>query len=305
MSRALKQRFVQSVRKHRLWGPHEELLVAVSGGMDSMVLLDLLVATHGLLGGVLSVCCVDHGVRGESGKKDLAFVSHACAKYGIPFRPMTLKNDRKDEAALRRKRYSALQSVGGGAVIVTAHHADDQLETVLINLIRGSGPRGLAGIPRVRDNIVRPLLDFSREQLADWAQFRSLSWREDETNQSQKYLRNKIRLSIIPELKSIQNNITNGTTRLTEQLREDDQALNELLLKSDKWDEGEKAWPTPWLVTVHPAIARRSLLLHLNGVENRHIAAILHAAHQGSGKIELGAGRYVVVTKKRTGLACE
>ena len=300
MSHALLQRFVLSVRRHELWNADARLMVAVSGGLDSLVLLDLLVATKGLLGGILSVCCVDHGVRGEEGKADLVLVSGVCHQYDVPFHPVTLMNESTDEATLRVKRYAALQDVAGDALILTAHHADDQFETMLINLVRGSGPKGLAGIPRRRANIVRPLLDFSRAELADWAIYRSLVWREDETNLTLKYLRYKIRSLVIPELKGIQPNITSGITRLTEQLREDEAALQGLLAMSDGWDEKTKSWPTDWLRQNPAAIVRRSLLKHIQGVEHRHIDAILITARQGKGRVALSGGRCVLVSLEMT-----
>jgi tRNA(Ile)-lysidine synthetase-like protein len=305
MSRAMRQRFIKEVRRHHLWGADDRLLVAVSGGLDSMVLLDLLLATQGLLGGQLAVCSVDHGIRGDDGKEDLAFVAAICEQYGVPFHPVTLDNDDADEATLRAKRYAVLKGVARGDRILTAHHADDQLETVLINLLRGSGPRGLAGIPRQRENIVRPLLDFSRTELVEWAQMRDLAWREDETNQSHKYLRNKIRHSIIPLLKAEQSGITNGITRMTDQLREDEVALQQILQQVDPWNEETRSWPTSWLVQSPGALARRSLLQHIPSVENRHVQAILSAVQQGKGEIELGDGKRVLIEPLKTSLKSE
>lgn len=305
MSRAMRQRFIKEVRRHRLWGPDDRLVVAVSGGLDSMVLLDLLLATQGLLGGQLVVCSIDHGIRGDEGKGDLAFVAAICEQHSITFHPVTLNNDAVDEATLRAKRYAALNGVAHGDRILTAHHADDQLETVLINLLRGSGPRGLAGIPRQRENIVRPLLDFSRTELVEWAKTRDLSWREDETNQSHTYLRNKIRHLVIPMLKTYQLGITNGVTRMTDQLREDEVALQQFLQQVDPWNEETHSWPTSWLVESPAALTRRSLLHHIVGAENRHVQAILNAAHEGTGKIDLGEGKRVLIGPLKTSLKSE
>lgn len=305
MSRAMRQRFIKEVRRHQLWGPDDRLVVAVSGGLDSMVLLDLLQATQGLLGGQLAVCSVDHGIRGDEGKGDLAFVADICEQLGVTFHPVTLDNDAADEATLRAKRYTALKEVARGDRILTAHHADDQLETVLINLLRGSGPRGLAGIPRRRENIVRPLLDFSRNELVEWAQMRDLAWREDETNQSHEYLRNKIRHLIIPLLKTYQSGITNGITRMTDQLREDEVALQQILQQVDPWNDETRSWPTSWLVQSPAALARRSLLQHIPGAENRHVQAILNAALEGKGEIALGEGTRVFIEPLKTSLKSE
>lgn len=177
-------------------------VVAVSGGVDSVVLLDMLV--NGRLAeyevieppNQLIVAHFDHGIRPDS-PEDALFVQQLATKYGLRYETKSEKlgPDASEEKA-RQHRYAFLQSVAKkyNAVVVTAHHADDVIETVAINIARGTGWRGLA----VMDNtkIKRPLLTMTKAEIIQYAHEHSLQWREDSTNQDEKYLRNKLRKKI-------------------------------------------------------------------------------------------------------------
>ncbi len=172
-------------------------LVAVSGGIDSVVLLDML-AEKG--GHELTVAHFDHGIR-EDSAADARFVRGLAAKYGLPFvmRREELGAQASEELA-RARRYAFLheEAEKRGAKIVTAHHADDVVETVAINLLRGTGWRGLA----VLDNpqVFRPLLALTKEEIREHARKKRLEWVEDSTNEGVKYLRNRVRRAIAAEL---------------------------------------------------------------------------------------------------------
>ena len=167
-------------------------VVAVSGGIDSVSLLDMLtkLPQHELI-----VAHVDHGIR-ESSTHDAHFVSELAAKYQLPFEVIRydLGPDASEDIA-RTVRYAFLRSLARkhDAKIVTAHHADDVLESIAINIHRGTGWRGLA----THDSgVVRPLLAMHKAAILNYAQQAGLEWREDETNQSDRYLRNQIRKHI-------------------------------------------------------------------------------------------------------------
>lgn len=167
-------------------------VVAVSGGIDSVALLDMLtkLPNHELI-----VAHVDHGIR-ESSPHDAHFVSELSAKYELPFEVIRydLGPDASEDVA-RTLRYAFLRSLARkhDAKIVTAHHADDVLESIAINIHRGTGWRGLA----THDSeVVRPLLDMPKSTILRYARQAGLAWREDETNQSDRYLRNQIRKHI-------------------------------------------------------------------------------------------------------------
>jgi tRNA(Ile)-lysidine synthase len=178
-------------------------VVAVSGGIDSMVLLDVLVKRPDLS---LIVAHFDHGIRDES-DKDRKLVQEIAKKHGLQFvyDEGELGSDASESEA-RNARYEFLHKVrsnSGARAVVTAHHQDDLLETVIMNLIRGTGRSGLSPL-FTTDNIQRPLLGFTKEQITEYANQNNLIWHEDSTNSDTKYLRNYIRHEIIPKLNTPQ-----------------------------------------------------------------------------------------------------
>ena len=192
------------------------LLAAASGGLDSTVLADALARGAGLGGYRVVVGHVHHGLRGAEADADQAAVAALAEGLGLPFGveridPAAQREGHKSRArptlqeAARALRYAALERLAGalGADrIATAHHADDQAETVLLRLFRGTGPDGLGGIPeRSPDGrIVRPLLRLTRAELEAYARARGLVWREDASNASPRYARNRLRQRWLPGL---------------------------------------------------------------------------------------------------------
>lgn len=171
-------------------------VVAVSGGVDSVVLLDMLVSgkfgKHDLI-----VAHFDHGIRPDS-MDDAAFVRQLAAEYGLSFETKREELGRNaSEELARDRRYAFLRQAAERhkAVIVTAHHADDMIETIAINLTRGTGWRGLAVLDS--PGIWRPLLDMTKQELKAYAEAHKLEWREDATNQDTKYLRNDLRQKLV------------------------------------------------------------------------------------------------------------
>ena len=167
-------------------------IVAVSGGVDSVALLDMLarLTDHELI-----VAHFDHGIRPDSAK-DAEFVAELAKGYGVPFETVREElGSQASEELARARRYEFLRQLAAkhNAQIVTAHHADDAVETVAINLKRGTGWRGLAVLD---SDIVRPLLDMSKSEIHDYANKHGLTWREDSTNASDAYLRNRIRQTL-------------------------------------------------------------------------------------------------------------
>lgn len=178
-------------------------VVAVSGGVDSVVLLDMLVAQNDC---ELVVAHFDHGIRTDS-KNDRQFVQQLATKYGLPFEFAEGKlGAGASEAVARKARYDFLFSVikkHRSSVIVTAHHQADVLETLIINLLRGTGRKGLSSL-RSQPSVLRPLLDTSKIELINYAKAHNLNWHEDSTNLNENYLRNWVRLSIMPLLSDTQ-----------------------------------------------------------------------------------------------------
>ncbi|RIV33012.1 tRNA lysidine(34) synthetase TilS [Flagellimonas lutimaris] len=187
----------------------KKLLLACSGGADSVVLAHLCVAAN--LDIALAHC--NFNLRGEESDGDEDFVRELESKIGVEVYVKTFDTKQYVEThrgsvqmAARELRYQwfdELLKTKGFDYVLTAHHADDSLETFLINLSRGTGIDGLSGIPEVNEQVVRPLLPFSQEEIVEYATSESIEWREDSSNASSKYLRNKIRHQIVPILKEL------------------------------------------------------------------------------------------------------
>lgn len=178
--------------------PAGTYVVAVSGGVDSMVLLDLVRQQLDLK---LVVAHYDHGIRHDS-RLDREIVQATAKKLGIPFvyHEGKLGVDASEEAA-RKARYDFLHSVrkaSGAGAVLTAHHHDDVLETAIINMLRGTNRKGLSSLQSTQ-SIHRPLLHLQKQHLKQYAQDQGLVWREDSTNQDTRYLRNYVRHKILPQ----------------------------------------------------------------------------------------------------------
>lgn len=186
-----------------------KLLIAVSGGLDSMVLLDLISKTNI----EFAVAHCNFQLRGDESDADENFVKFYCEANSIQgffqkFNTMQFAEDEKVsiQVAARKLRYEwfyELLATENFDFVVTAHHLDDQLETFLIHFSRGTGLDGLTGIPSQNDKIIRPLLTFSRAEIETFAKENNLKWREDSSNASDKYVRNKIRHQVVPILKEL------------------------------------------------------------------------------------------------------
>ncbi len=226
----LPARVLEYGRSLDLFPKEGTLLVAVSGGADSMVLLDCLVRIRAALGVGLVVGHVDHRLRASSGA-DATFVEAHAGTLGLQavvrradVRVAARQSGRTIEEAAREVRYALLaemaREVGAGAV-ATAHTATDQAETVLMRLIRGTGPAGLAGVePDRGDGFIRPLLCATRDEVRQFARGRGLSFREDPTNRDLRFLRNRVRTQILPALRRLNPRIEFALSDLADDARD-------------------------------------------------------------------------------------
>ncbi|WP_407557740.1 tRNA lysidine(34) synthetase TilS [Winogradskyella sp. 4-2091] len=186
-----------------------KLLIAISGGIDSVVLAHLCQNLN--LNFSLAHC--NFNLRAEESDKDEAFVVEMAEDFDVEVfvqnfntEAYATEHKRSIQMAARELRYDWFKELAEQLnfdYILTAHHADDNLETFLINFTRGTGLNGLTGIPMINDNVVRPLLPFSRIQIEAFAKAHQITWREDASNASRKYLRNKLRHEVVPILKEI------------------------------------------------------------------------------------------------------
>lgn len=207
----LERQVVQFCRQVLQFTAQEKILIACSGGTDSMALAELLQRLRAVEPGwQLAICHVHHGLRGTAADHDAAQVEQYAAERQISFflRRVAAGQYAQNEGlsiedAARRLRYQALEEVrrlSGCTLIATGHHKEDQAETVLMRLLRGAGPTGLAGILPRRGVIVRPLLSLRRDELSAYCQVRHLTVCEDESNNDTTFLRNRIRHVLLPQL---------------------------------------------------------------------------------------------------------
>lgn len=205
----MQNRFNQHVENHFSFLKGKKLLLAVSGGLDSMALLHLLKNQ----GFDVSVAHCNFQLRGNESDEDETFVTQFCVENNIPFfvkrfdtEAFATDNKLSIQIAARTLRYAWFNEIrqeNGIDFLLTAHHLDDSLETFLINFTRGSGLDGLTGIPEQNNETIRLLLPFSRNDIHDFAIENTIEWREDSSNASDKYFRNKLRHQVIPVLKEL------------------------------------------------------------------------------------------------------
>jgi tRNA(Ile)-lysidine synthase len=206
----LAERVLEIIRRHELLHGGEAVLVAVSGGADSVALLDVLCEVRSLLDLRLACVHVNHGLRPEAGA-DADFVEHLAARYDVPFHLERVSVRRTPpweglEAEARRARYQAIEARAAAidaTRVAIGHTADDQAETVLMRLLGGAGPRGLAGIASRRGVFIRPLLETRRDEILAHLDARRLQWVEDASNRDPRFLRNRIRHDVMPMLADI------------------------------------------------------------------------------------------------------
>lgn len=208
------------------------VVCGLSGGADSTALLLALSELSGELGFSTAACHLNHGLRGEDSDSDERFCTELCGRLEIPLykrrenvREYSEKHESLEETA-RKVRYDffeeALAHFGENAVLATAHNANDNAETVLLNLIRGTGLRGLCGIPRERGRIIRPLLLIERREIEEFLAENRQNFVTDKTNFSVEYTRNKIRAKILPEILEMNPSFLSTISRMTENLRFDE-----------------------------------------------------------------------------------
>lgn len=282
-NRSLPVRFARHVRERELLTPGDAVVVAVSGGLDSVVLLHLLRFHPPLSDLRLTVAHLDHGLRARS-PQDAEWVRGLCRAWGIPARLEVLAEPPRGEARARELRYDFLrrvQEAEGGDRIVTAHHADDQAETVLFRVLRGTGPRGLGGIrERSPEGLVRPLLPFWRQELKAYAGYSRLCWREDPTNEDRRFARNALRHRIIPEAEAlVAAGARRSLVRLANIMAEDEAGIESLV--EAVLGEVVESW-SPKGVTLD----REALLALHRAVQARVMRAL--AERLGGGLDEVG-----------------
>jgi tRNA(Ile)-lysidine synthase len=292
------EKVLDTIKKYNMLCSGDNVVVGVSGGADSMALLHILKRFEQYLDIKVCVAHIHHGIRGQDADKDAEFVHQISKEWGIPFflkkadiPALSEKWHMSEEETGRWVRYSFFEEVchdTGANRIALAHHKDDNAETILHNIIRGSGLNGLAGIRAVRDeHVIRPLIEIGRAEIEEYCKEYDICFRHDYTNDDIKYTRNRIRHQLIPYIQENFNpNFTDTLIRMGHIAADDDDFLMDYargeLVKQAIVEDNDIRLPLDILLQMPTAIQRRMIRLaamHLMGrdyvLELRHIDSII------------------------------
>lgn len=251
-----------TIEKNGLISPCENVLVALSGGADSVCLLIVLTELSKKHGFKVSACHLNHGIRKDTAKRDQDFSKNLCEKYDIPFYSETINvpEIKKNcggsvETVAREERYTFFERAAKKLCcdkIATAHTMSDNAETVLFNLARGASSDGISGIPVIRETFIRPLINCTRAEIEDYLSDMSQDFVTDETNSDIEYTRNFLRLSVIPELKKINPLFEDAVFRLSQSATSDKEYF-----ETETEKLVEKNPSVSQLCDLHPALLHR------------------------------------------------
>ncbi len=291
MKTMLLEKVKADILKNNLIETGDSILVAVSGGMDSVCLLHLLLSLRDVFSIHLSVAHVNHMLRGAESDRDEAFVRELCEKYKIPFylKKVNIKiiaDEQKQsiEEAGRSVRYDFFRKIQKQyhiSKIATAHNKDDNVETVCMRFMRGTGIRGLGGIPIVNDfGVIRPLLHTSRKELERYVTETALPYVIDSSNLCDDYTRNQIRHHVIPYIENHFNQNFKDTLSDNLALYGETESFMELYTASVIWKYIQKEFygfsaEIPHLLQEHPAIAKRMIRITLNKLTGASVPNIV------------------------------
>ena len=259
---SFEQQILKTIHTHRLIEPDQAVVVAVSGGPDSVCLLHLL---RDLCSEVPLTCVyVDHLLRHEESVREIELVKHHCSRKSVDFTSVAVDvpaeveaTGDSIEACARRLRYGALEEVrcrSGANVIAVGHTADDQVEELLLRLIRGSGLKGLSGMRFQRGRVIRPLLEVSRQQVLAYLDERGYEFCHDSSNESNRFLRNRIRLELLPLLERRFNPSIRSTILKTVNILEQEEEF--MAAESDRFYQSHvKIGSNGVGATEHPSIS--------------------------------------------------
>lgn len=269
----MENKVLAFLRRYDMVKPGERIICAVSGGADSVALLWCMWMLREKLDIRVEAAHFNHNLRGAESDRDEQFVRQFCEFHDIPLHvgSGTVVPGKKGlEAAARDTRYAYLRSLGG--TIATAHTADDNAETVLLHLIRGSGLRGLGGITPKSEGLIRPMLDVTRDEVESYLAENWISHVEDSSNAGDAFLRNRIRHSVMPLLKGENPSLALNLSAMARRLRQDEDCLAQTASQLNPTDVAS-------LREAHPALRRRALdaFLKKNGMSEPNASHIAQA----------------------------
>lgn len=306
----LQEKVLRAVEQYDMLKSGEKVISALSGGADSVALLHCLKSLEKPLGINVYACHINHNLRGEDSDNDQKFAEKLCESLGVEISVFSVnvkENAEKHqsiEEKARELRYEAFSALAEklGAKVATAHNGCDNTETVLLNILRGTGLKGLCGIPPKRDYLIRPLLFCTREEIEGYCKENDLKFVTDKTNFSTAYTRNKVRLEIVPKLLEVNPSLHAATERMTSSLIEDSLFLENMAKEalSQAKTENGAYFTKPLLSLPKPIFTRTiSLMLREKDIEPSalRINGIAEIMEAGKGKINLAKNKFAVVKK--------
>lgn len=307
---AVEEKVLEAISRYGMIEKGGSVVAALSGGADSVALLCCLNGIKDKLGFSLSACHVNHNLRGEESDRDQKYAESLCGRLGIPISVFsvdvsgTVGKHQSIEERARALRYEAFSSEAErlGARVATAHNSCDNAETVILNMLRGTGLKGLCGIPPVRDYLIRPLIFCTRDEIERYCAEKGVDFVTDKTNFSTAYTRNKIRLELLPKALEINPSLYGGISRMTSSLSEDSvylenaakERLKDARLEDFVYDSGKLArLPRPLLTRAVSLMLRERDIeptaIKINGFEEIILS--------GQGKINVEKNKFAIVKK--------
>ncbi len=303
-------RICRFIANNNMLNGEDTVVCGLSGGADSVCLLLVLNELSERLGFTVEALHINHSLRDDESDRDEEFCRNLCEKLDIPFSAeridvstFAMEYSLSCEEAARKLRYSVFETYSQGKKIATAHNANDNLETIILNLTRGSGLKGLTGIPPVRGNIIRPLLEISRREIEAFVKSRNQEFVTDSTNLTDDYTRNKIRHRIIPLLEEINSSVVKTTVKTSETLRDENNFISNAVRNASKMCRSKNSFTG--LEKYDKVIRRRCIaeLLCENGLpySNERLTECDRILCSG-GKIDLNGIFYFISDGKTAGI---
>ncbi len=296
-----------TVKKYNMLRQGDTVVAGVSGGADSMLLVSYLLAVKDDYSLNIIVANVEHGIRGEESISDSAFVRDFCKKNNVRFEQLSIKAlEQAKEQGLsveeysRNARYDFFRSFNADK-IATAHSLSDNVETVLFRLSRGTSIKGCCGIPAVRGNVIRPLIDCTSTEIRDYCREKNIDYVVDSTNSDNEYSRNYIRNEIIPSFKKLNPSFEQTVGRFIDSATQDEQCISDLA--DECFDESFKnnTLLIKNLKKYPLSIIKRAIVKYISlydvGLDDLHLNGIA-ALLDKSGKLQIRGNLFVISNKK-------
>lgn len=302
----MNQTAIKTIKENKLLNFGDAIIIGVSGGADSMALLNMLINLKSEYNLKLYVCHINHCLRGNQSEKDMIFVENYCKQNNIEC--FVLKKDINSlakqknisiELCAREVRYDFFNTISTrySGKIATAHNLNDNIETLILNLTRGSGLKGLCGIPVKRDNIIRPLINCTRHQIENYCNKNNIDFVIDSTNLQDIYTRNHIRLNILPELCKINPNYLENISRTISLINQDETYINKTAQDIFEKNFSDNKINLNALYSLDNAILNRIIYYFLKNfnlkISNNNISYISQIICEKQGKLNIEKNKFI------------